>query len=488
MNTLTKYQTEDGRTINWPFNDIVPRDVQLEALQKGFAKTGFAYFMRQRLGKTWTAFAEYTSLKELDQVDWFIVITPNSLKGQWTNDIETADLSCPVCIYDSSNKKKVQKFFKMNKSGGAFLINYESVKSFLTMDIDIDFSRAYIVADESTRIKDPSTKSSKACIELADKCKFKRVMTGRPTSNSNNDIWAQLRFIGETKRNFFQHKFTFCLMGGYQGTQVIKNINTDVLQNEMESISYIASDKYIKGFNKVYEPMRPVKLSGRLLEMYKKMEDELVIYAGNDDIEINAPIVLVQYLRLQQISSGIAGAIDGEQHNLVEPSENPRIRQLKNILQNECTNKTIIVCRFRLSIRNVYDELTKEGYNVSVLNGNMRQDQIEYQKKQFNEGKNTIMIAQTSVLSFGHTLCGQDDKPCDSMIFYENDFSLINRAQCEARPEKYGRDAAVSYYDLYASKMDKYIISTLIKKEDASLALMKYSREYGMKINDKEDC
>ena len=91
------------------------------------------------------------------------------------------------------------------------------------------------------------------------------------------------------------------------------------------------------------------------------------------------------------------------------------------------------------------------------------------------------MIAQTSVLSFGHTLCATDEKPCDTMIFFENDFSLINRAQCESRPEKYGRDMTISYFDMFASKMDKYILQKLIDKEDASLALMKYARENGMR-------
>mgnify|MGYP006940457125 FL=1 len=67
------------------------------------------------------------------------------------------------------------------------------------------------------------------------------------------------------------------------------------------------------------------------------------------------------------------------------------------------------------------------------------------------------------------------------MIFYETDFSLINRAQCESRPEKMGRDKPISYYDFYASKMDKYIMENLLKKEEASLALMNYARANGMR-------
>jgi hypothetical protein len=53
--------------------------------------------------------------------------------------------------------------------------------------------------------------------------------------------------------------------------------------------------------------------------------------------------------------------------------------------------------------------------------------------------------------------------------------------QSESRQEKYGREVPISYYDMYASKMDRYLISALIKKEDASMALMGYSREHGLR-------
>ena len=151
---------------------------------------------------------------------------------------------------------------------------------------------------------------------LSKEPKYKRILTGRPTANNNLDIWAQLRFIGATPRNYYQHKFTFCVMGGYRGRTIVKNINTELLQKELEPISYIAGDEYVKGFVKIYEPLRAVKLTSDLQKLYKKMEDEL-IFSLSGDIDITAPIALVKYLRLQQISSGIAGDPNGVQHNLL---------------------------------------------------------------------------------------------------------------------------------------------------------------------------
>lgn len=468
----------------WPFAHIEPREVQLKALEKGYGKGGFAYFMRQRLGKTWTAYAEFCMLREQGLVDWFILICPNNLKGKWLDDIEYANPLEPTFVYEPISKAKCAKYFqylsKKNK-GGVFIINYESVRSFVAshdMLLPFDITRAYICADESTKIKEPSSKTSKSCIELATGAKYRRILTGRPMANNNLDIWAQLKFIDQTERNYYQHKYTFCVLGGYLSKTIIRNINTDMLQREMAPHCYIAEDKYIKGFNKVYEPLRRVKLTTALEAHYKKMQDDLFTMLG--DTEISAPIALVKYLRLQQISSGIAGDSNGVQHNLLHPLDNPRINEVVELLESECTNKTIIVCRFKLSIKNLYDTLKGMKYNVSVLIGGMTMEQIESNKRDFNEGDNAVLIGQTSVLAYGHTLTGSDVSPCDSVIFYENTFSLLDRAQCESRPEKYMSEVPISYYDLYTSKMDKYIIETLIRKEDASLALMNYSKEYGM--------
>jgi hypothetical protein len=475
------FLTSEGVEKVWPFPDKPAREVQLVALEKGYGKPGFAYFMRQRLGKTLTAFAEFTLLREEGKVDWMMIICPNSLKTQWMEAIEEVDMFIPVKIYESNQKKIIHRFFDSNKRGGVLIINYESVKSFYKSEGWNMFNtlRTYICADESTKIKDFSAGMTKASLEFASVCSYKRVLTGRPKANSNLDMWAQLKFINCTERTHNQHKFTFNVVGGYQGRQVTTNINTDLLQREMQPHCYIAEDKYVQGFEKIYEPIRKFSLAGRQLELYKKMQDDL-LFALNDDVDISAPIVLVQYLRLQQISSGIVGDDDSVQHNIIEPWENPKIQDVLEILDTEVANKCIIVCRFRLSIENLYQEITKAGYSCAKFVGGMSQAEITQTKLDFNEGNTGILIAQSQVLSFGHMLAGPDDIPCDTMIFYENTFSLLDRIQCESRPEKYERKKPISYYDFACSKMDRYILDSLLKKEDASLALMNYSRSMGI--------
>lgn len=476
----------DARLL-WPF-DVEPREVQLEALAAGFGKPGFAYFMRQRLGKTWTAYAEFVLLQKQGLVDWCVIIAPNSIKDQWREQIEEVSPFMPICIYSSQKKPQTRHFFNTNKKGGVFIINYESLRVFLEefemLELQsnpmFDTKRTYVVADESTKIKDPKSRMCKAALGFSHDCAYARVLSGRPTANSHADMWAQLKFIKATELNFHQHKHRYVVMGGYQGRQFLKNVNTSILQAHMKPYVYIAPDKYLIGFKKEYEPMRRVNLNPELQAMYKKMEDDL-IFELNSDTKITAPIALTRYLRLQQISSGLAGDEDGNQHNLIDPKNNARIKVVREILESEIDHKVIIPCRFRLSMKNLYEVLLRDGHKVSVMMGNMGSEKIEEQKRKFNDGDNNIMLAQLQVLSFGHTLPGSDNNPCDSMIYYENDFSLLNRMQSESRPEKFGRDIPISYYDMYASKMDKHILTALIRKDKAGLDLMGYARTVGLR-------
>lgn len=485
--TVQEIKAWDGSVIKWPFDDKPAREVQLVALAKGYGREGFAYFMRQRLGKTWTAFAEYMLLRAEGKVDWCVIICPNSLKQQWLDAIEEVEPYLPIHIYESQSVKKAEYFFSKSKKGGVFIINYESLKAFMRNNLwqNINTLRTYIVADESTKIKEFSKKMTKAALEFSSFCAYKRILTGKPRANSNADLWAQLKFINCTDRNFHQHKYTFSMVGGYRGRQVVKDINVEKLKTEMAPHCYIAEDKYIKGFDKIYEPMRFVELSDSQKTQYQEMENELLIELSAD-VKITAPIALVKYLRLQQISSGIAGDVDGLQHNIIDPFKNPRIQVVLDLLESEIDGKVIIPCRFKLSIENLKLVLTKAGYKCATMVGGMGIE-LDAQKLMFNtDPECTVLLAQCQVLSFGHTLCGPDDNPCNDMIFYENDFSLLNRAQAESRPEKYERGSTISYWDMYASKMDKHIISKLVAKEDGSMALMNYAREYGIFGNTRE--
>lgn len=463
----------------WPF-EKKPRDVQLAALETGLYSPGFAYFMRQRMGKTGTILADFEIARRNGDVDTLIVIAPNSLKGMWADAI-TREWQLPVTpyIYEASRKHTVPDYFKRHKQR-AFIINYESLSNFHSYETYklYDPSRAMIVADQSTYIKNYDAMCTKAALKLAPMHKFQRVLAGKPTSNSNLDLWAQLKFIQATGYSYYGFRNTFTKMGGFKGKEVLGDMNTELLKEQMSPYVFIAGDEYLAEFEpKIYAPLRRVEMTDEQKRYYKEMQKDFFI-AINEE-RVTAPIVLTQHLRLQQITSGFATAEDGSTVQLVPIHKNPRLNEVYNLIKEECENKVIVAARFKTSIEWLQSRLKE--FDPIVIKGNMKPAEIEEAKRRFNTDNNTrVCIGQIDVIKMGHLLSGPDSCPCDTVIFYENDFSLITRSECEARADVMNRKVPIEIVDLYSSPMDQAALQALRRKEDAALALMGYARQYGV--------
>ena len=58
---------------------------------------------------------------------------------------------------------------------------------------------------------------------------------------------------------------------------------------------------------------------------------------------------------------------------------------------------------------------------------------------------------------------------CQTVIFYNNDFNFITRAQAEDRTHRIGMRGAVTYFDLVADKsVDRHVLNNLRSKKSVS--------------------
>jgi len=493
----------------WMFPHITPREVQLKALNAAIGNEGYAYFMRMRLGKTLTVLSEFEYYRRQGELDWLFVVCPNSIKLQWKEEIENAKIDLPILVYNSQTKQQIKVFILMKRKG-ILIVNYDSLKVITEYSmLGYKYDRAMVVLDESTAIKSPKAKRTKAAIEFAVKHKYKRILTGKPIANSNADLWAQFRAMGTLGKMYnehmswydakeqpsffnFQNLFTHLVRIRYGVNKVLHNRNNDLLQKMMAPYCYIAEDKYIEGFSRVYMPLRRIGMKDKQRQVYKKMEKDFLFEISNNE-KITATIILTLYLRLQQIGSGfISGNVNGKQEliRFIPTEDNMRIKETINIVEREVDNKVIIVARFRESIawlKDAFEAMPYRNYKPLVLQGNMKLNEVQEVKKLFNESyEHKILIAQIDTLQYGHTLPGMDNCPCDCMIFYENNFSLIARSQSEARPEKVTPPKTIAYFDFSVSNMDTLMIRKLRAKEDAAMGLLRYARKHGIFGNSED--
>lgn len=507
MPAVRKPQFADPR---WLLKNCDPRPVQLEGLRRGHmgyalfdspqdieqgierfrvlrqgyeARKGFAYFMEQRLGKTPLALAEFALLRADYDYKWCLTFAPMSYKPMWPIEAEEKGAPFPGFNYESGKIKQLQAWIDANqKWGGLIAVNFEACRTEDLMAIlhVLAQERVYLNIDESIQVKDPFSDRSKILLDLAKVCDARRVLTGKPITQGAHDLYQQMRMVGQFNgRTFVDFKNRYCKLGGFQGKAVVGVEEPQELRDQIEPHVFIARRAvWLPTPGKDYVT-RELSLRGRQAELYKQMEEELVIEVEGQTI--SADQIITKLIKLQQIRSGHIKDEDGNTLDLMPAAQNPVLQDLKHYVENEITTKCIIIAHFRRTL-----DLLKQVFpGCSVIRSKdwhkSNGVSVEFEKERFNTDPGTrVLVAAARVVKYGHTLMGSSDDPCLNLIFFENDYSLDTRSQDEDRPVGEGQRGVLVITDYACSKTDYATIAALVRKEDMASALMGYNRSEGV--------
>ena len=208
--------------------------VQLVALEFAQGKKGVGFFLEQGLGKSLIVLTEFSFLHSTGRADRMIIVTPNTFKRGFLDEIEKHGFQFDVHIWDSSKKVAAANFLNLGyhpKGPPVLIVNYEAARMLgvlRALRIWAARGKAYLAVDESIQIKGHKTAQTKAIHALAPVCTFTRLLTGRPQAQGPNDLWSQLRAIGLfPSTNFFAFRGRYCVMGGWNDKEVLAAKNTD---------------------------------------------------------------------------------------------------------------------------------------------------------------------------------------------------------------------------------------------------------------------
>ncbi len=445
--------------------------VQLAALDFARDKRGVGWFMEQGLGKTLTALAEYSWYSELGQADRMIVVCPNTFKKGWTDEIEKHGFQFTEHIFQSVHKDKAGRFVNtLHNRPPVFIVNYEAIRRpnvIRALCAWAQRGKTYLAVDESIQIKGHRAEQTKAIHKLAPLCAFRRILTGRPQTQGPQDLWGQLRTIGLLPTtNFYAFRNHFCIMGGYMMKEVVGVRFPEELAQLMAPYVFQAKKKdWLPELPRKDPTIRDYKMSGEQHAQYKSMEDEFLLWVDNDYVTVE--VAIAKYEKLAQIQTGFIYDETGDAHELVKPSENPRLNLLKQLLEEEVEGKACVVYRHRP----VYDLLLQAlaEYKPAWIKGQMKPDDVEAQKLLFNtDPRCRIILLQAEASKYGHTLLGgpNEEDLCRTMIFFENSYSADTRDQVEDRIHRRGQTGEkVSYIDLSGSDLDRRIVKALQRKD-----------------------
>jgi hypothetical protein len=352
-------------------------------------------------------------------------------------------------------------------------VNYEAIR-YPNTQAQIDrFIKAhggdvFIAFDESIQISTHNAAQTKAAIAIAKECRYRRILSGKPTRSGPHDLWSQLRAIGALDGfNYFAFKTYFCKMGGFKAKQVVGTKNEEELGELIAPHVFFArKEDYLdlpdKSFTTRTYSLGPV-LQGHFNNM---LNDFVVMLENGDDIAVD--VAITKYEKMSQIMCGFIYDENGKMHKLVDDRNNPRLALLLEIL-DEASGKVCVAYRHRPVFEMLYGALG-HTYGAAYITGNMSPSEIADQKRKFNEDPNCrVILLQTQSARYGHTLLADQTSGvdhCSTMVMFENSYSLDDRSQIEDRIHRIGQTKGALYIDIVGTKLDVDVIRALQRKED----------------------
>lgn len=494
----TEKATRDARwlgapEIEFPFKRK-PYDHQLKAFSLARGKRAFGYFMEQGTGKTKTLLDDaadiYLNGGDEGRIDTLIIVAPNGVHAQWVNEQIPEHLSGSVPYasgytvasptLDEARRLRKAKEFKDGLRIIAIHIDMMSHKNGEKFLQELLLSsRAMLVIDESSRIKDPASKRTKTLCRLGKLAKYRRILTGTPISNGVEDIYTQFFFLDKHilgYDSFYAFRNHFCQLRLVEvGTgpkkkkfnKIVGYINEEELKRKIDSYTYRVLKSECLDLPEKNFIRQEVLLTNEQLDMYKQLKKDF--FLDLDAGLLTARMAVTRLIRFQQLIGGFIWKLekkDPDTGKVIEPEiyqefENNRVSRTIDIVQ-EAQGKVIIWVKFRGDHRLLTKALDKAKIGWVDYVGSTPTDQRPRNIESFRNNPD-IKVFISSPQSGG---MGLNLTVASEVIWYSRDFSLERELQANDRCHRIGQHQVVNYHYLISPKtVDERIHKVLQDKK-----------------------
>ena len=435
---------------------------QSHAIGKALTCHGsLALFHEPGLGKTRTALEIFARLKTVTPDLKMLVVCPLSLiEAVWKTETEqyTSFRWCALKRYDCA--------------ADIFVINYEAIIRAsgwrLLQESGLLSLPLFLVVDESSRLKDPRSLTSKTILALAARCQARLVMSGTPAPNNLSELWGQLKVVdpNSVHRSFYAFRREYFYLGRYGRTMQepppsrgamaelfkqgwswqITTANRDRLLARAAPIT-----SWVRKIDALHLPerittIRHVTLSHEERRAYTQMKQQLVVEFQTE--VVSAEIALVKLMKLRQLASGF---LYGDLTHRIGTS---RLNVLLETLEELGEQPIIIWANFHEEIEQIANALGEQAVTFYARTA----DRAESLRRFGTEARYLIAHPRSA----GHGLTLTQASTC---IWYSLDWSLEAYSQANDRIHRIGQTRSCLYVHLIAPGLiDEQIWGVLTKK------------------------
>jgi SNF2 family DNA or RNA helicase len=455
---------------------------QTKARERMAGRRAFALLMEMGTGKSWVLLDDIVELFALGEIDGALIAAGKGSYTTWTrSELPThmpSDLDWSAYLWtgadsaaDRQQRRAILATDPASRSLRIVVMNTEAIGSSpRAMKFALDFvrsGRVLMAVDESTMIRNHTSRRFENCRELGQLATHRRILTGSPVANSPLDIWGQFEFLEHGLlgyRSFYAWRARYAIMHtvdmGPRKIPVVQGYqNLEELHEIVSRHSYrVTKDECLDLPPKVMTE-REVATTDQQQAMYDSMRRMALAELDSGEVVV-ARSQMGVIMRLHQILCGWLPDGSGG----IRRIDSNRIASLVETLE-ESGLPAIVWCAYRADVAAIRTALDAwcPGQTVEYHGGTSREDRIRAVES-FQAGRARFFVSTLATGSRGTTLTA-----AGLVVYFSNSFDLEYRLQSEDRAHRIGQLRSVTYVDLVVrGTVDERIVTALRKKQSVA--------------------
>lgn len=440
--------------------------------------SGAALLMEMGSGKSLVGLAVAGILSRFGLIDRVLIVCPLSIMGVWEDELARyADYPYSVTLLKGTMAKKKEQLANLPRSELQVVVtNYETM---WRIEPELQrFHAGLIIADEGHRLKDGTSRQSKAMHRLGDRADYRLLLTGTAISNKELDIYSEYRFAAPQVfgKSFYAFRGRYFYMGGYGGyVPLFKKEMTDDFLQRLHSIAFRVRKDECLDLPPITEEVRTVDLEPKAAKLYAQIEEES--YAALRNSEVTVFNVLTQILRLSQITGGHLTDDDKNGH-VVSTAKMDALSDIIDTMQEE-GKKLVVMARFVAELDDIEALLQKKKIGYACVRGGVK-DRAEEVRRFQEDDDCRVFVGQIQAAGMGLTLTA-----ASTMVFFSLDYNMANFDQAKARIHRVSQTRNCHYiYLCCRSTIDNKVLKSLRNKIDLARTLVDDYRRGGNPFRD----
>ena len=388
-----------------------------------------------------------------------LVIAPKKVaEGTWTREKDKWDHTKALRISQVLGSQ-ARRIRALNTPADIYITNRENVVWL------VDYYRNswpfdMVVVDESSSFKSHKAKRFKALASVSGRIERMVELTGTPSPNGLEDLWAQVYLLdggerlGKRYGQFRERYFD----PGKRGNGVIYSWDPKAgsEQGILDKISDICismkAEDYLQLPDITYSQV-PVVLDARAEKAYRELEREMVLALPEEDGDISVTSAAALSNKLLQLANGALYDDDHEAHEV----HGCKIEAFMELVESLQGRPALVFYNFQHDKDRIKKALGKTGLRVRELKGPQDEDD-------WNAHRVDILLAHPASAAYGLNL----QQGGNHVVWFGLNWNYELYSQANKRLHRQGQEEKVIVHHLVCQgTRDEDVMAALERKEGA---------------------